>query len=92
MKPATGRTVYKFSSPIEVVGLQAGGPAERAGIRKSDRIITIDGNPVGSIKGSEAFSNLRAGKAMKFTILRSDGSKVTLNVVPAPRDVKESNN
>jgi C-terminal processing protease CtpA/Prc len=80
--------LWKFTSPVEVIGLQANGPAERAGIRKGDRITAVDGNPIGSEKGSEAFSNLRAGKATKFTILRSDGSEVTLTVVPAPQETR----
>ena len=88
--PPSGRTLYKFTGPIEVIGLQPGGPAERAGIRKGDRIMAVDDNPIESKKGSEAFSDLRADKPTKFKILRSDGSEVTLTVVPAPRETREN--
>jgi membrane-associated protease RseP (regulator of RpoE activity) len=84
---ANGRTLYEFTSPIEVVGLAPDGPAEKSGIRKGDRITAVDGNPIGSKKGSKAFSNLQAGKATKLTILRN-GSILTLTVVPAPKETK----
>ena len=39
-----GRRLWRFSNPIQVVGLELGGPADRAGIRVEERITHVNGN------------------------------------------------
>ncbi|MEU1860697.1 S41 family peptidase [Streptomyces gardneri] len=44
---------------VKVTRVQAGGPAERAGLRAGDRLVSIDGRPVGGLSVSEVVSLLR---------------------------------
>ncbi|MFE7553640.1 S41 family peptidase [Streptomyces gardneri] len=44
---------------VKVTRVQAGGPAERAGLRAGDRLVSVDGRPVGGLSVSEAVSLLR---------------------------------
>ncbi|GAA4917561.1 S41 family peptidase [Streptomyces coeruleoprunus] len=44
---------------VEVSRVQRGGPADRAGIRPGDRLLAIDGRPVGGRSGSEVVALLR---------------------------------
>jgi S1-C subfamily serine protease len=81
-----GHTEWKFSGPIKVIGMTVGGPAARAGIQLGDRITAVNGYPIESKQGAEAFSTLRAGQATQFTVLRSDGSMLTLTIVPVASD------
>ncbi|MEU7069705.1 S41 family peptidase [Streptomyces narbonensis] len=44
---------------VQVTRVQAGGPAERAGLRAGDRLVSVDGRPVGGLSVSEVVSLLR---------------------------------
>ncbi|MEU0405097.1 S41 family peptidase [Streptomyces sp. NPDC006197] len=44
---------------IRVTRVQPGGPAERAGLRAGDRLVSVDGRPVDGLSVSEAVSLLR---------------------------------
>lgn len=72
----------------QVSGVEAGSPAERAGLTKGDRIVAVDGRPVndwealsGAIKGS-------AGKPINLQIRRGE-QIVDVKVQPA---IKEGRN
>ena len=41
-----GPEVFRFQEPPEIVSVEAGSPAERAGVRGGDRMIAIDGRDV----------------------------------------------
>jgi putative serine protease PepD len=45
-RPYVGLTTGAVSSSVEVVDVVAGGPADRAGLRAGDRIVSVDGTPV----------------------------------------------
>ncbi len=71
----------RFTSPV-VGGVLPGSPAEEAGLRVGDRIVSIDGSIV------NGFSDIRQdvaladeGEPLAFEIVR-DGRKLTLDVVP----------
>ncbi|MFE7582695.1 S41 family peptidase [Streptomyces gardneri] len=59
---------------VKVTRVQAGGPAERAGLRPGDRLVSVDGRPVGGLSVSEAVSLLRGdgvpGSAVALRIER----------------------
>ncbi|MFF8840618.1 S41 family peptidase [Streptomyces sp. NPDC015130] len=44
---------------VEVTRVQAGGPAERAGLKAGDRLLSVDGRAVGGLSVSEVVSLLR---------------------------------
>ncbi|MEU2239253.1 S41 family peptidase [Streptomyces sp. NPDC018338] len=44
---------------VKVTRVQSGGPAERAGLRAGDRLVSVDGRPVGALSVSEVVSLLR---------------------------------
>lgn len=44
---------------VRVTRVQAGGPAERAGLRAGDRLVSVDGRPVGGLSVSEVVALLR---------------------------------
>jgi len=88
-----GRRLWKFSGPVRVSRVVAGGPADKAGIRPGDRITAVDKEPIESRQGGNAFSDLRAGQATLLTLTRPDGSVQTVTVVPvahASQDVSAS--
>ena len=77
-----GKHQWEFSNPFEIVGVQLGGPADKAGIQIGDKITAVNGVSIVSKQGAETFSNLRAGQVTLFTITRKDGSTLTLTLVP----------
>ncbi|GAA3395086.1 S41 family peptidase [Streptomyces roseoviridis] len=54
---------------VEISRVQAGGPAARAGLRPGDRLITLDGRPVGDRSVSEVVSLLRGGAPGSTVVL-----------------------
>ncbi|WP_435969804.1 S41 family peptidase [Streptomyces sp. Qhu_M48] len=59
---------------VRVTRVQRGGPAERAGIRTGDRLVSVDGRPVDALSVSEAVALLRGdgvpGSAVALTVER----------------------
>ena len=80
-----GRRLWRFSNPIQVVGLELGGPADRAGIRVEERITHVNGISIDSPAGGDAFSNLRPGQTVRLTLVGLDGINRTVSIVLADR-------
>jgi regulator of sigma E protease len=72
----------------QVSGVEAGSPAERAGITKSDRIIAIDGRPVNDWEELSSAIKSSGGKPLNLQIRRGEQS-INLTVQPI---VKEGRN
>jgi regulator of sigma E protease len=72
----------------QVSGVEAGSPAERAGITKSDRIIAIDGRPVNDWEELSSAIKSSGGKPLNLQIRRGEQS---INVTVQPI-VKEGRN
>ncbi|MEU3746067.1 MULTISPECIES: S41 family peptidase [Streptomyces] len=70
---SAGRTA---ENGVQVTRVQAGGPAERAGLRAGDRLLSVDGRPVGGLSVSEVVSLLRGDGV--------PGSAVALRVERGP--------
>jgi regulator of sigma E protease len=72
--PATG---------VLVGGLQPGWPAEKAGLRKGERIAAIDGAPMNTVNRVYETIQGSPGKPLRFTI---EGSEGTRDIEITPRD------
>ena len=84
-RDAGGRRVWRFSSPIEVISVQDGGPAEQAGLLAWDRITHVNGARIESQAGGQAFSSVRPGVPVRLTVVGRDGRERTVTLVPAGR-------
>jgi S1-C subfamily serine protease len=68
-------------STVEVVSLEAGGPAARAGVRKGDWIVAVGGVEVGSIDDiHRLLSERSAGVPLELSLLR-EGRRQEITVV-----------
>ena len=69
-----------------VAGVIAGGPAEQAGIKRLDVIVSVDGNDIDDPDGfGYRFATRQLGGTTKMTLLRAGKRQdITLKLVPAP--------
>lgn len=73
---------------IKIVGVTPGGPAEKAGVRNSDVIVSVDGRKVdGKSRNAlnEAFGELKVDQNVKLVVLR-DGKNVDVNLKAVRRE------
>ena len=70
--------------PAEVSSVQAGSPAERAGIQAGDHILAIDGQPVRHFYELIRLVGASAGKEVVVRVARGEG---VLDIPATPRDV-----
>jgi regulator of sigma E protease len=64
-----------------IVAVQANSPADRAGIRAGDVLVSMDGQPIGNPFTLDDRLQRRIGEEVPLTVQR-DGKEVGLNVVP----------
>ncbi|MBM3674216.1 MAG: site-2 protease family protein [Actinobacteria bacterium] len=69
------------SLSTQVDRVTAGSPARAAGIRADDRIVSIDGTPVGDWETLSELVRPNAGTALTVVVLR-DGREVPISVTP----------
>jgi PDZ domain len=81
----SGEARWFFSGPLEITNVEPGGPADRAGIQVGDLIAAVDGLAVDSEQGGAAFSTIMPGKAVSLTVVRRDGRRSQVRVVPSER-------
>lgn len=73
-----------------VAGVEAGGPAARAGIRQGDVIVSVAGKPVGDENTLQYLvSNQRIGATVPIEIVRN-GKRQTINVTLAERPTEQA--
>ena len=67
---------------VLVVGVEPGGPADRAGLEEGDVILGLDGHPVGGIDDlHRLLTEERVGVRTRLTVLRGT-EKLTLDIIP----------
>jgi regulator of sigma E protease len=74
------------TTPVQVSALVAGAPAERAGLKPGDQIVSIDSLPVHSVPTLLAYMQDRKGKLALLDVLRA-GQHVAIPITPALSDV-----
>ena len=71
-----------FDEPALIGSVVSGSPAEQAGLKRGDRVITVSGDQIATWKDLELAIGLRRpNRDMSVTVLR-DGQNVTMNVRP----------
>ncbi|HEX7897233.1 MAG TPA: PDZ domain-containing protein, partial [Planctomycetota bacterium] len=79
------RAQLDLTGGVLVTDVSPGGPAEKAGVKKSDVLLKVDGKPM---KGPDALgefmSGAKAGQEVALTVLRK-GKELTLKLTLAER-------
>ena len=70
-----------LSAPPVIGSVAAESPAEAAGLRVGDRVLTVDGEPVATWSAFDLDVLTRAGRQMTLLVARDDG-QVSVNVTP----------
>jgi len=71
---------------VTVTDLEAGMPAEKAGIKVGDEILTVDGHPVPAIAAMIEMLKSTKDQAVQITVLR-DGQQRTFTMQPVLTDI-----
>jgi regulator of sigma E protease len=74
-----------MKGPIQVQEVQVGTPAERAGLKAGDQILSIDGNQFHYVGTLLSYMKAYPGKTLALDVLRN-GQHVALNATPAKLD------
>jgi S1-C subfamily serine protease len=86
-RPVNRRVQREFNlsqaSAVEVVSLTANGPAQSAGVRERDVIVSMDGQGISSIDDLQrALTRAAAGRSMTLTVIRNGGRRHQIDVTP----------
>jgi hypothetical protein len=83
-----GATAGDCEATPVVVSVVRGGPADRAGVRPGDELVSLDGVPFASAAGREALSSLEPGAEVRLVVRGASGRR-ELRVSPEVRDASE---
>jgi len=62
---------WTFREPPVVFSVETNGPAEKAGLRTGDTLVSIDGYPLTSVEGGERFASVDPGQTVQLRYRRS---------------------
>jgi len=80
----SGERRWTFSQPPLVYSVENDGPADRAGLRSGDTLISVDGYPLTSVEGGRRFANIQPGQAVSLKYGR-DGKETEVRVTAGKR-------
>ncbi|SOD02017.1 PDZ domain-containing protein [bacterium JGI 053] len=63
-----------FGEPPVVENVEAGSPAQRAGLRRGDRLTHVDGLALTTRQGARRFADIRPGQTVTWTYRRGSGA------------------
>jgi len=63
---------WSFTANPRLMLVEAGSPAERAGLRMGDELVRIDGMPLHTSAGGHRFGAVRPGQTVRWTYRRGD--------------------
>jgi len=86
---AINMTVGKDMTPAVIEEVQENSPAFIAGLKKNDRIISIDNNEVNSILEVSTYINTSTSEKIEFVIIRND-REISMLIKPNLVDGKDS--
>ena len=86
-KSDVGRPGIFPATPVVVGSLQPGWPAEKAGLKRGDRLVAIDGAEIQTVTSVYQTIQGSAGKSLRFTIER-EGKTFDTSIVPIAEDGK----
>lgn len=75
-------TVWSFGKPPEIHYVDPDGPAGKAGLRRGDVLIQIDGIPITSREGGRRFGATKPGDTVRWMYVRN-GKKQAVSLVAA---------
>lgn len=82
--------VWEFNDPPEVYSVEAGSPADRAGLRRGDVLLDIDGIELTTDEGGRRFGAVKPGQEVHFTYRRGGETRsATITAVARPSIVVE---
>jgi membrane-associated protease RseP (regulator of RpoE activity) len=79
-----GTSEWEFSTPPEISAIQAGSPAEAAGLQRGDVLLEIDGELLDTEEGGRRFGSVKPGQNVRWTY-RRDGETRTTTATAAER-------
>jgi len=77
-----GLLAQYMTGPIDVQEVQSGTPADKAGLRAKDKIVSVDGHPFHSVASLLAYMQMGKGAPIALDVNR-DGADVKLTAYPA---------
>jgi len=69
--------VWRFREPPEIYSVETGSPADRAGLRRGDILLEIDGVDLTSDEGGRRFGAVEPGQEVEFTYRRGGDTRKT---------------
>jgi hypothetical protein len=82
--------VWEFNDPPEVYSVETGSPADRAGLRRGDVLLEIDGIELTSDEGGRRFGAVKPGQDVQFTYRRGGETRsVAVTAIARPLVVAE---
>ena len=82
--------VWDFSDPPTVYSVDPGSPADRAGLRRGDVLVTIDGVGLTTPEGGQRFGGVRPGQEVTFGYRRGGQAGTVRLTAEAPRGILAS--
>jgi len=78
----SGEPVWRGQQPPKVARVIEGGPADRAGIRKGDVLLLLDGHSFIGEEGGQALGGLRPGRTVTLQYLKGGETLTTTTITP----------